>query len=302
MSKLISVFGGTGNQGGAVTNSILNEHGENLKVRVFTRNKNSEKSKELKKRGVDVVELDIVKENKDTITNALKGSYGVYLVTDYWTLKDKEIDVTKKVVDAIYNTDSVKHLVYSSLVNINKITNGQISSPEYDNKAIVEEYARELSSNSHNREFITSFIHCPFYAQNFHSSFITKNKDGDEYKLCMPLDPSLKPLEIGDINDIGPIALEIFKNPQKYSGVGVPFAGSLLHGDEIAEIISKSTGKTVVFQYIPPNQFDPQSIADMFRFGSQYGSFYGKDTTLASHITKLTTLEEYLTKNPIQLN
>ncbi|KAF2077647.1 hypothetical protein CYY_001034 [Polysphondylium violaceum] len=298
--KLISVFGATGHQGGSVVNALL-EKRDDFSIRIFTRNTNSDKSKQLKNRGVDVVELDLEKVNTMAITKALEGSYGVFIVTDFWSLGNKEIQITKNIVDAAFNAH-VKHLVYSSLAHVSKITNGRICSPEYDNKATVEEYVRERYNNAKNTAMAVSFVQCPFYAQNFHSDAFKPLRDNNGvYRLRMPLDPALKPLEIGDISNIGYIVLGIFSNPLKYNLVVVPFAGSTLHGKEIAEIMSKTSGKKVEYQFVPTSEYDPPSIADMFRFCSEYGAFNGLDTSLATDITRLTTLEEYLTNNPLDL-
>ena len=51
MSKLITVFGATGQQGGAVTRALL---AKGYKVRVVTRNPDSPKAKELKAKGAEL--------------------------------------------------------------------------------------------------------------------------------------------------------------------------------------------------------------------------------------------------------
>ena len=51
-------------------------------VRAVTRNPDSEKSLSLKQAGAELVKGDL--EDRSTIDEAVKGAYGVFLVTDYF--------------------------------------------------------------------------------------------------------------------------------------------------------------------------------------------------------------------------
>jgi hypothetical protein len=59
MTKLITVFGSTGNQGGSVVRAILNhpELSKEWKVRGITRNANKPDAQALVKRGVEMVSV-----------------------------------------------------------------------------------------------------------------------------------------------------------------------------------------------------------------------------------------------------
>jgi len=61
MSKLITVFGATGAQGGSVIDALLQE--KSLKIRGVTRNANSEAAKSLASKGVEVVTANFDDEN-----------------------------------------------------------------------------------------------------------------------------------------------------------------------------------------------------------------------------------------------
>lgn len=62
MSKLLAVIGATGNQGGAVIESILNdpEAKSQFKMRGLTRDANSSKSKALAAKGIEMVSVSWV--------------------------------------------------------------------------------------------------------------------------------------------------------------------------------------------------------------------------------------------------
>ena len=59
MSKLLTVFGATGNQGGSVVKEVLAHPklSKEFKVRAVTRNPSSAAAQELSRRGVEVVQV-----------------------------------------------------------------------------------------------------------------------------------------------------------------------------------------------------------------------------------------------------
>jgi uncharacterized protein YbjT (DUF2867 family) len=59
MSKLITVFGATGNQGGSVIDAILADAqlSKEFKIRGITRDTSKKSAQDLAKRGVDVVSV-----------------------------------------------------------------------------------------------------------------------------------------------------------------------------------------------------------------------------------------------------
>ena len=121
MPKVITVFGATGGQGGGVICALLKAiaRGEDYAVRAVTRNPDGPKAQDLKSKGCEVVRCDM--DDSVSVEEAVKGSYGVFLVTNYWEhfSKDKEIDQGKRVVD-ICEKLGVKHLIYSGLENVKK--------------------------------------------------------------------------------------------------------------------------------------------------------------------------------------
>jgi uncharacterized protein YbjT (DUF2867 family) len=143
--KIITVFGATGIQGGSVADIFLND--PKLKqawiVRAVTRDVNKEAAKKLANQGAEVITADT--NDKASLVKALQGSYAVFAVTNYWEKGNKEVELRqgKNTVDAAKET-GVQHFIWSSLLNVTKISGGKLAHVNhFDSKAEVEEYARQ---------------------------------------------------------------------------------------------------------------------------------------------------------------
>lgn len=116
------------------------------------------------------------------VAKAVDGAHTVYLVTNFWdTMSAKpEILQGKTVTDAC-NKAGVKHLIFSSLINAAKATEGRlVNITHFDGKAEVEEYIRESGIPA---SFVMPGI---FMTEIF--SFIRKQEDGS-FILATPVSP-----------------------------------------------------------------------------------------------------------------
>ena len=77
MPSIITIFGATGSQGGSVLNAV-HASGE-FKIRAVTRNPDSDASKALLSRGVELVKADLT--DKDSLYKAVRGSDIVFATT-----------------------------------------------------------------------------------------------------------------------------------------------------------------------------------------------------------------------------
>lgn len=100
----ILIVGGTGNQGGAAINALLATDGNNLKIRALTRNPESEASKRLQSKGIQIYKGNL--SDRDSLVNALQGVSAVHLVTDFRGPKgaDGEIEEGKLFIDCAVST------------------------------------------------------------------------------------------------------------------------------------------------------------------------------------------------------
>lgn len=104
-TKLVTVFGATGLQGGSVVRSLISNKDREFSVRGITRNPDSEKSKALAALGVEMVKAE--GSNLEEIKQAFRGSWAVFLNTD------TESAVSQATTTLTVQTDGISYLTGS---------------------------------------------------------------------------------------------------------------------------------------------------------------------------------------------
>ena len=90
--KVLVVFGATGNQGGSVIESILEDPdtANEFKIRGITRDPSKPNAKALEAKGVETIAANI--NSKEQVKAALQGAYAVLAVTNYWEKMDAQLE------------------------------------------------------------------------------------------------------------------------------------------------------------------------------------------------------------------
>ncbi|KAM4632248.1 nmrA-like family domain-containing protein 1 [Discoglossus pictus] len=260
-AKKIVVFGATGNQGGSVVEALLEDG--TFSVRAVTRDPKKEAALKLSQAGAEVVAADL--DDEKSVEAALSGAYGVFLVTNYWEhfIQEKEIKQGKLIADLSKRLD-LKHVVFSGLENVKKLTGGKLEVIHFDSKGEVEEYFRSINVP------MTS-VRLPCYYENLLTFFRPqKAEDGKSYTLAIPMGDVL--LDGMSVADLGPIVISILKSPSEYVGKDIGLSTEKLSVEQYAEILSKATGKTIKDAKILPDAYEKlgfqgaKELANMFRF------------------------------------
>lgn len=136
----------------------------------------------------------------------------------------------------------------------------------------------------------------------------------DTYAIANFVTPSTKLPCIDAVDDSGKYVAAILAEPEKYEGKVLSASTKLYSYEEIVDIMSKASGKTVNYTQLPEQVyagFLPEAnrkyLVDMFSWIQDF-DYYGPGTAEAVEWTakqargKLTTLEEYFEKCPIQLS
>ena len=310
MSKLLVVFGATGQQGGSVVDFVLNDSklSQVYKVRAVTRQPSGRAAQQLNERGVDIVSAEL--DDEESVKIALKGAHTVFGVTttiyDDQT-KAREVRQGKAIANAAV-ANSAEYLIFSTLPSAIKISNGKYKVDGFDGKADVEDYIRSLPIQS-------AFFAPGAFMENFggvmgpHPS----QTEPGTYAVANVVTPETKLPLIATVRDTGKYVGAILSDPEGYQGKVLSASTDLYSFNEIVETMSKLTGKTVkyvalsleVFRGLMP-PIMAESMVNMMMYYQDYG-YFGPGTKelvdwTAQHASgKLTTLEEYLRLNPLHL-
>jgi hypothetical protein len=190
MTKLIVIIGITGNQGGSVASTFLQD--PKWRIRGLTRDPHSNASKALSAQGVQILQADL--HDSASLQNAFKGANLVFSVTDFWKpffdpanqarakkqgkpigqhAYELELEQGQNIADAVarevHGLDDVGFIA-STLCNARQSSNGKYSELwHFDSKAdVFPVYVQERypalarkTSYLHTGYFFTSWRYTP---------------------------------------------------------------------------------------------------------------------------------------------
>jgi uncharacterized protein YbjT (DUF2867 family) len=319
MSKILAVFGATGNQGSSVVNHVLSHPklSKQFSLRAITRNVDSPTSLALKNRGVDVVYGDLI--DRSSLSSALAGVHSVFLVNaPIFGPGSFELEYNLIVSAAdVAVAAGVSYLVFSTLPNLTEQSKGRYTTmTNFDAKAAAEQYIRGLPIRS-------SFVAGAFFFENFHAQqpFAGVRKDPnteDEYVFQRPSKPDAKMYYIDAVADFGKYVGAILSQPEKYQGEVLYAAQAAYTFEECAEILSKATGKKVRYEQVSAEKFKEnlpvpegplkelfavvmtaQGEMDIFGEDTESKVEYGREQIKGEG--RLGTMEEYFERVPYVL-
>jgi uncharacterized protein YbjT (DUF2867 family) len=279
--KVIAVIGATGLQGKGVVSALMKEG--SFSVRAITRNPD--------KYGGDAHEVfhgDL--KDINSLTEAFNGVHGVFVVTNFWEGAD-ELAQGKLAIQAAKNA-GVNHFVWSTLPNVEEISNGQFEVPHFTGKAKVDELVKNAGFANY------TFVRPPFYFQNFTGQLAAQAQQDGSIGWTLPIDPSKKVIHMSDINDLGKVVVGVFLNPDKVGkGSYVSLATELNSFNDVLKIF-KSKGKEYSFNEVPSEVFSnffvgAGEIAQMLAYFQAY-SYMGPDSDDQIQLAKEVSIEPFM--------
>ena len=310
MSKLLVILGATGQQGGSIISYVLNDSvlAKEYKLRGVSRDPSTSLAQDLIQKGVEIVKADV--DAPESLKNAFKDAHTVFgqtnTIYDY-NAKEREFNQGKAIADEAVAA-GVQCLIWSTGTNVTKITDGELKCvTQFDVKAEIEDYIRSLP--------IRSAFYAPgSFMQNFHTQMKPHPSGDGTYVISNILKPETKIPFIDIVGDTGKFIAPILEEPDKYEGKVFCAAVKLYSVEEVTQTLSAVTGKIVNYKQVPEEIFHgflPPTFADeliqMFKYIRDYG-YYGPLTEEAVEWTskqvhgKLTTIEEYLSIDPLNLS
>lgn len=252
--KTIAVIGATGSQGKAVVNALIKEG--TFKVRAVSRNPDNYSGK-----ADEVVKADLT--DISSLTEAFKGSHGVFVVTNFWEGAD-EVAQGKTAIQAAKDA-GVNHFIWSTLPNVEKISNGKFDVPHFTGKAKVDELVKDAGFENY------TFVQAPFYFQNLSGMMGAQPQQNGTIGWTLPIDPTKKVIHMADINDLGKVVAGAFLNPEKTgNGTYLSLATELNSFNDILAAY-KANGREYSFTQVPGDVFSTffegaKEIAEMMGY------------------------------------
>ena len=181
----------------------------------------------------------------------------------------------------------MQHLIWSSLPNTYKLTDGKLPNIDhFDSKAEVETYIETHKSKGKNGGLWASYFMPAFFMSNF-VSFINPGQDGVP-TLAMPMAPDAHFALIDIQVDTGKYVLGALEAGKRADGVQIQAASDWTTPAGIAETFTKYGGMEVKFVQIPRDVFKGFLAPKMGDFGAEEltqnmeligdYSYYGKGT------------------------
>jgi uncharacterized protein YbjT (DUF2867 family) len=285
--KIIVVIGATGSQGKGIVNALVNDSSFN--VRAITRN-----PEKYSGNAHEAVHADL--NNLQSLKDAFKDAYGVFVVTNFWEGAD-EIAQGKNAIEAAKVT-GVQHFIWSTLPDVEIISKAVFNVPHFTGKAKVDDLVRKAGFK------YSTFVQPPFYYQNLVGMLGPQPKQDGTTGWTLPIDPTKKAIHMSDINDLGKVVAGAFLQPEKVgNGSYLSVATELNSFNDIIEAY-KSNGKEHSFTQVPVELFSTffegaKELAEMFGYFENH-TYMGPDSALRIELAKdiatgkFVSLEEWL--------
>ncbi len=237
--KVIAVIGATGHQGGSVVRA-LQARGQ-FKVRALTRNPDKHRTL-----ADEVVEADL--KRPETLKAAFQGAYGAFLVTNFWEEGTDEIKQATAAIRAA-KAAGVEHFIWSTLPDVETISRGKLDVPHFSGKAKIDRIVREAGFANY------TFVIAPMYYQNLAGALAPQKQADGSLGWALPIDPTVRGIHMGDIDEIGQIVAGAFAHPGEAGhGEYLPLVGDFMSFNEIVATLNLQ-GHEFSFTQVPTEVF-----------------------------------------------
>ena len=252
--KVIAVMGATGAQGGGLVRAIAADLDGEFTARAITRDPSSDGANALAALpNVEVVQADL--EDSASVAAAFAGAYGAFCVTFFWVDFSPETEMRHAVTMAnAAKSAGVQRVVWSTLEDTRTFIplddgrmptlQGKYKVPHFDGKEDADAAFADAGVPTTN-------LRTAFYWENliYFGLGPARGEDG-VLAITYPMGDSRLP-GIG-VEDIGKIALGVFKRGPEFIGKTIAVSGENLTGAQMAEKLSKALGEEVRYSASTP--------------------------------------------------
>jgi hypothetical protein len=146
---------------------------------------------------------------------------------------------------------------------VEAISGGKLDVPHFTGKAKVDRVVRKAGFENH------TFVIAPFYYQNFAGAMPAQKQADGSLGWALPMDPGVRGIHMGDINELGNIVAGAFAHPdQAGNGEYLPLVGDFMSFNEIIDTLNRQ-GHQFSFKQVPYDAF-----AASFPGGAEVGNTF----------------------------
>ena len=276
MSRIITVFGATGAQGGGLARAILADPQQRLRVRAVTRKPDSHAARALAQAGAHVIVADL--DDAVSVRRAMEGAHGAFCVTNFWEHYSPQREVAQAHTMAQAALDAgVRHVVWSTLEDTREfitpgsrmpVLMGKYNVPHFDGKGEA------------NRAFIdrgvpTTLLYTSYYWDNLiHFGMQPQRVADGGLSFVLPMGEAKMPGIAAA--DIGVCAFGVFTRGDELIGKSIGVAGEHLTGAQMADQLAAALGEPVRHAALTPSQYaalgfpGADDLANMFQFNTEF--------------------------------
>ncbi|WP_406064798.1 NmrA/HSCARG family protein [Streptomyces sp. NBC_01077] len=294
VTKIITVFGATGRQGGGLARAVLADRDGAFSVRAVTRHPDGEPAAELKRLGAEIVRADM--DDPSSLEPAFEHAYGAFLVTNFWEHMSAEREKTQ--AEALARAAShagVQHAIWSTLEDTRECVplddermptlQEHYKVPHFDGKAEADHYFLDEGVP-------TTFLRTTFFWENLLGAFAPqRGADGAPW-LTYPMGEARLSGLAAD--DIGKTARAVFERGTDLIAATVSIAGEHLKVADMAAALTGALGEPVRYRPLTPDEWRAQGFPGADETGNMFQ--YYKDCE--QHFTEARDIDAVRGLNP----
>ena len=280
MSRIITVFGATGAQGGGLARAILADPEQRFRVRAVTRKPHSPAARALARTGAEVIAADL--DDAVSVGCAMEGAHGAFCVSNFWEhlSPGKELMQAHTMAQAALDA-GVSHVVWSTLEDTREfvapgsrmpVLMGKYNVPHFDGKG-------EANRAFIDRGLPTTLLYTSFYWDNLvHFGMQPRRDAGGALGFALPMgDAKLPGIAAADI---GLCAFGVFTRGEELIGKSIGIAGEHLSGGQMSKQLAIALGEPVRHVALTPSEYaalafpGADDLANMFQFKTEFEHMY----------------------------
>jgi hypothetical protein len=198
-------------------------------------------------------------------------------VTNFWAYGGA--DEFKQATAAVRaaKDSGVKHFIWSTLPDVEGISGGKFNVPHFTGKAKIDRIVKEAGFRNH------TFVIAPFYYGNLPGIVAPQKQADGSVGWALPLDPTVRVIHMGDINELGYIVAGAFAHPDEAgNGEYLPLVGDFMSFNEIVETLNRQ-GHNLSYKQVPKESFagsfaGATEIAETFTYWEAH-TYLGSDSS-----------------------